>query len=182
MGVITLTLITAGRARARRRPAVLGDRSPPGSPSALGTYLGGWRIIRTMGKGLTTSRHRKDSPPRRTTAAVILTSAHLGFALSTTQVCTGAIFGAGAARRSSSVHWNLAGRMVLAWAATLPAAALIGAATSYVAAQGPAGVAAVACVSIGCGLLIYAASRRSPVTALTVNDVPPPTSPAHLAA
>jgi PiT family inorganic phosphate transporter len=181
MGVITLTLITAG--------LLTPGSGPPfwviltaGIAIGLGTYVGGWRIIRTLGRRISNIQTPQGFTAETTSAAVILTSTHLGIPLSTTQVCTGAIFGAGAARRSTSVHWNLAGRMVLAWTATLPAAALIGAATSYVAARGPAGVAAVAAASIGCGLIIYAASRRSPVTALTVNDVPPPPSPAHLAA
>ena len=60
-------------------------------------------------------------------AALILTSANLGFALSTTQVATGSIFGAGAGRRLATVQWSVAGQMAVAWLLTLPAAAVVGA-------------------------------------------------------
>ena len=177
MGVITLTLITAGLLTPGSGPpfwVVLAA----GLAIGAGTYMGGWRIIRTLGSRISDIQTPQGFTAETTSAAVILTSTHLGIPLSTTQVCTGAIFGAGAGRRSGVVHWPIAGRMVVAWAVTLPASAVIGAATSYVAAAGPAGVAIVAVGGIGCGLAIYAASRRNPVSALNVNDVPP-ASPAR---
>ena len=112
---------------------------------------------------------------------MILTSTHLGLPLSTTQVCAGAIYGAGAGRRLTSVHWGLAGQMALGWALTLPAAAALGSAASWLAAHGSAGVIVVAVGSLTLGTGIYAASRRNAVTALNVNDVPLPT-PVRLAA
>jgi inorganic phosphate transporter, PiT family len=180
MGVITLTLITAG--------VLTPGSGPPfwvilaaGVAIALGTYMGGWRIIRTLGRRISDIQTPQGFTAETTSAAVILTSTHLGIPLSTTQVCTGAIVGAGAGRRSGVVHWGMAGRMVAAWAVTLPASAVIGAATSYVASAGPAGVVVVAVGGTGCGLAIYAVSRRSPVSALNVNDVPT-ASPARAAA
>jgi PiT family inorganic phosphate transporter len=169
MGVITLTLITAGS---------LGPGSGPpfwvvlaaGAAMALGTCTGGWRIIRTLGRRVSDIRPAQGFTAETTSAAVILTSTHFGIPLSTTQVCTGAIYGAGAARGWRSVHWGLAGRMVGGWAVTLPAAAALGA----------AGVVAVAVSAVAIAAAIYAASRRGPVTARTVNEVPPP--PARLAA
>jgi inorganic phosphate transporter, PiT family len=71
-------------------------------------------------------------------AAVILTSANLGFALSTAQVATGSIFGAGAGRRLAIVQWSVAGRMALAWLLTLPAAAVMSAAAGTALAAVPA--------------------------------------------
>ena len=109
-----------------------------------------------------------------TSAAVILTATHLGLPLSTTQVCTGSIFGAGAGRRLASVHWGVAGRIVLAWTFTLPAAAVVGAGASWVAATGTVGVIIVAVGGLAMGSGIYVASRRSAITAANVNDVPRP--------
>lgn len=124
MGVITLTLISAG--------ALGPDAGPPvwvigsaGLAIGLGTYLGGWRIIRTMGKGLTEIQSPQGFAAETASTAVILTSAHLGFALSTTQVASGSILGAGLGRRLAEVRWGIAGRMALAWLITLPSAAPI---------------------------------------------------------
>ena len=98
MGSITLTLITAG--------LLPKDAGPPfwvilsaGLAIALGTYLGGWRIIQTLGKRVSEIQTPQGFAAETAGAAVILTSANLGFALSTTQVATGSIFGAGAGRR-----------------------------------------------------------------------------------
>src|SRR5215213_10183265 len=94
MGVITLTLITAGM--------VAPGSSPPtwvilaaGLAIGLGTYMGGWRIIRTLGSRVSNIDPTQGFSAETTSAAVILSSTHLGLPLSTTQVCTGSIFGAG---------------------------------------------------------------------------------------
>jgi PiT family inorganic phosphate transporter len=127
MGIITLTLITAG--------ALPADAGPPfwvilssGLAIALGTYAGGWRIIQTLGMRVSTIETPQGFAAGTSTATVILTSSHLGFPLSTTQVATGSIFGAGAGRRLASVQWGVAGQMALVWLLTLPAAAAVGAA------------------------------------------------------
>jgi PiT family inorganic phosphate transporter len=170
MGVITLTLITAG--------ALAPGSAPPfwvvaaaGLAIALGTYVGGWRIIRTLGRRISDIQTTQGFTAETTSATVILASSHLGLPISTTQVCTGAIFGAGAGRRLATVHWSVAGRMALAWAVTLPAAAVVGAAASWTAASGPFGVVVVAVGGLAFAAGIYAASRRNPVNALNVNDV-----------
>ena len=111
-----------------------------------------------------------------TVDAVILASSHLGFALSTTQVATGAIFGAGAGRRLASVQWGVAGQMAIAWLVTLPAAAAVGAASVWAAGSGTVGTIIVLVIAVAIGLGIYAASRRNPVTANNVNDVPATTA------
>src|SRR5205085_2531891 len=98
----------------------------------------------------------------------------------TTQVCTGSIFGAGAGRRLASVHWGVAGRIALAWTFTLPSAAVVGAAASWLAETGTGGVVVVALTGIALALGIHIASRRDPVTADNVNDVPRPAT-AHVA-
>ena len=113
---------------------------------------------------------------------VILTSSHLGFPLSTTQVATGSIFGAGAARGAASVHWGIGGKVAFAWLLTLPAAAAFGGVAAWIADTGPVGTIIVAVVLVALAGGIYAVSRRRPVTADNVNDVPAPSQPVDLAA
>jgi inorganic phosphate transporter, PiT family len=173
MGVITLTLITAG---------MLAPGSPPpswvvvaaGSAIGLGTYMGGWRIIRTLGRRISDIHPVQGFSAETTSAAVILASTHMGLPLSTTQVCTGSIFGAGAGRRLAGVHWGMAGRIVLSWSFTLPSAAVVGAAASWLAATGSVGVIVVAVCAVALASGIYVASRRNAVTAANVNDLPRP--------
>ncbi|MEW2399380.1 inorganic phosphate transporter [Streptomyces sp. NPDC046862] len=170
MGVITLTLISAG--------ALGHDAGPPvwviasaGLSIGLGTYLGGWRIIRTMGKGLTDIQSPQGFAAEAASTTVILTSAHLGFALSTTQVCSGGILGAGLGRRLAEVRWGMAGRMVIAWLVTLPAAALVGGVSASVVKHGGnLGTAVIALAALAVATGIVFASRRNPVHAHNVND------------
>src|SRR3954452_14582975 len=171
MGVITLTLITSGLLAPGSAPPFWVVLSA-GLAIALGTYMGGWRIIRTLGKRVSDIQPVQGFAAETTSAAVLLSSTHLGLPLSTTQVCTGSIFGAGAGRRLASVHWGVTGRIVLAWSCTLPASAVMGAAASWLASTGTLGVLVVAVSGLAMGSGIYVASRRTPVTATNVNDVP----------
>jgi PiT family inorganic phosphate transporter len=171
MGVITLTLITAGTLPAGSGPPFWVVVAA-GLAIGLGTYVGGWRIIRTLGRRVSDIRPVQGFSADTTSAAVILSSTHLGLPLSTTQVCTGSIFGAGAGRRVAGVHWGLAGRIALAWSFTLPSAAIVGAGASWLAATGTVGVIVVAVTGIAMAAGIYGASRRNPVTADNVNDAP----------
>src|SRR4051812_23360492 len=173
MGVITLTLITAGMVPVGSAPPFWVVMAA-GLAIGLGTYAGGWRIIRTLGNRISDIRPVQGFSADTTSAAVILSSTHLGLPLSTTQVCTGSIFGAAAGRRLASVQWGIAGRIVLAWTFTLPAAAVVGAAASWLAATGTVGVIVVAVTGVAVASGIYAASRRTAVSAANVNDVPPP--------
>ena len=150
---------------------------------ALGTYLGGWRIIRTLGKRVSEIETPQGFAAESSTTAVILASSHLGFALSTTQVATGAIFGAGAGKRLAAVRWGVAGQMATAWILTLPAAAIVGGVAGYAASTGTLGTVVVAVVLVAVAAGIFAVSRRQPVTADNVNDVETPTdAPAPVAA
>lgn len=171
MGVITLTLITAGVLAPNAGPPIWVILAA-GLAIGLGTYLGGWRIIRTLGKRVSEIETPQGFAAETSTTAVILASSHLGFALSTTQVATGAIFGAGAGKRLAGVRWNVAGQMAIAWVVTLPAAAVVGAVAAYAAATGVIGTVVVAVVAVAVAAGIYAASRRTPVTAENVNDTP----------
>ena len=96
---------------------------------ALGTYLGGWRIIRTLGKGIVEVDTPQGVAADGASAAIILTSSHFCMALSTTHVASGSILGSGLGRKGAEVRWSVAGRMVVAWLITLPAAAIVGALT-----------------------------------------------------
>ncbi|MEU1403445.1 inorganic phosphate transporter [Streptomyces sp. NPDC005728] len=170
MGVITLTLISAGALGHEAGPPVWVIASA-GLAIGLGTYLGGWRIIRTMGKGLTEIQSPQGFAAETASTTVILTSAHLGFALSTTQVASGSILGAGLGRRLAEVRWGVAGRMVAAWLITLPAAALVGGlAASVVKHGGNVGTAVIALVAVALAAVIVFAARRNPVHANNVND------------
>jgi inorganic phosphate transporter, PiT family len=126
MGIITLALIASGHLSADNFEVPFWVIFSAATAIALGTYTGGWRIIRTMG-----SRIIKMDPAQGFTAqgggaAVILAASHLGYPLSTTHVISGGVMGAGAARRLSAVRWGVAGNIFAAWVLTLPAAAGIG--------------------------------------------------------
>ncbi len=177
MGVLTLTLVTAGLLPRGSGPPFWVVLSA-GLAIALGTYLGGWRIIQTLGRRVSEIQTPQGFAAETASAAVILTSANLGFALSTTQVATGSIFGAGAGRRLATVQWGVAGQMAIAWLLTLPAAAAVGAVAGWAASTGPIGTVVVAIVLVGLAVGIFAASRRRPVTADNVNDVPVPVAAA----
>jgi PiT family inorganic phosphate transporter len=170
MGVITLTLISAGALGADAGPPVWVIASA-GLAIGLGTYIGGWRIIRTMGKGITEIQSPQGFAAETASTAVILTSAHLGFALSTTQVCSGGILGAGLGRRLAEVRWGTAGRMAVAWLVTLPSAAAVGAVSAGVVVHGGTfGTVLIALAALAAATAIYIASRRNPVHAGNVND------------
>ncbi|RKT52756.1 inorganic phosphate transporter [Saccharothrix australiensis] len=162
MGIITLTLITAGTLAPGSAPPLWVILSAA-IAIALGTYLGGWRITHTLGKGLTTIEAPQGFAAQTSAATVIMASSHLGFALSTTHVASGGIMGSGLGRQRDGVRWGVAGRMALAWLLTLPAAGVVGAMAGKAAATGTVGVVAVAAVAVAVSLVIWLLSRREPV-------------------
>ncbi|WP_037321234.1 inorganic phosphate transporter [Amycolatopsis orientalis] len=175
MGVITLTMITAGSLPAGAGPPLWVIVSAAFA-LALGTYLGGWRITYTLGKGLTDIDGPQGFAAQTSSAAVILASTNFGFPLSTTHVCSGGIVGSGVGRHESPVRWRTAGRMVIAWLFTLPAAAIVGAAAGLVTSTGTVGTIAVGVAGLAVGIGIYLLSRRSPVNAGSFTS-PAPTVP-----
>lgn len=172
MGVVTLALIvdhTAGAAASTPTWVVVSSAAA----LALGTYVGGWRIIRTVGKGLTEIRNPQGFSAESASAALILAASHHGFPLSTTQVCCGSIVGAGAGRRPAGVRWGMVTRLVALWLITLPAAALVGAA-AWLGARligGVQGVAVVFVMALIIALELYVAADLKPVNASNVNAV-----------
>jgi PiT family inorganic phosphate transporter len=182
MGVITLTLVTVGLLPAHAGPP-LWVVAACGLAIASGTASGGWRIVRTLGRRISDIQSPQGFVAETGTTAVVLSAAHLGFALSTTHVTTGAILGAAIGRHPAAVRWGPVARMALAWLLTLPASALLGALAAWTAARGTAGTVLVAAVLIAVAGIIYSLSRRTPVTAATVNDASPPLPvPARVAA
>jgi PiT family inorganic phosphate transporter len=173
MGIITLALVAGG--------TLAPDSDPPmwvvlsaGVAIALGTYLGGWRIIRTMGKGLTDLQPQQGFAAQTSAATVILASSHLGFSLSTTHSVSGAVMGAGLGRKGGVVRWSTATRMFVAWGLTLPAAALVGALAEWVTNFGPWGTAVVAVFLVGSSAAIWKLSRREIVDHTNVNETEEP--------
>jgi PiT family inorganic phosphate transporter len=172
MGVITLALLASGH-WSDTGAVPFWVKLSCALAIALGTYLGGWRIIRTLGKGLVEISSPQGMAAESSSAAVILASSHLGFALSTTHVATGSILGTGLGKPGASVRWRVAGRMAVAWFITLPMAALVGAATwelGNAVGGGLVGALVMVTILVVAAGFMYARSRRHPVTADNVND------------
>ena len=132
MGVITLALVANGTIAADDFHVPDWVVVSAAAAIALGTYVGGWRIIRTMGMRIHKMDAAQGFAAQGAGSTVILAASHVGFPLSTTHTISGAVIGSGAAKRLSAVRWGVAGNIVVAWVLTLPAAALIGAATYLV--------------------------------------------------
>ncbi|MDX6617013.1 MAG: inorganic phosphate transporter, PiT family [Solirubrobacterales bacterium] len=159
MGIITLTLVANG--------TISADSNVPtwvviasATAIALGTYTGGWRIIKTMGTKIIKMDTAQGFTASGAGAAVILASSHFGFPLSTTQVINGGIMGAGAGKRVSAVRWGVAGNIVVAWLLTMPCAAVIGAAVYGITDLFGAGAAGPLVVSVAALLMLAAAFVR----------------------
>jgi inorganic phosphate transporter, PiT family len=180
MGVITLALIATG------------DWTDTGNiplwvkvtcavAIALGTYLGGWRIIRTLGKGLVEISAPQGMAAESSSAAVILASSHLGFALSTTHVATGSILGSGVGRPGAQVRWRVAARMVAAWLITLPSAAVVGAFMWWIGDLVGGVLGAVVIFAALCALAagMWVRAKQAPVDHHNVNDEWEPKAPAE---
>jgi inorganic phosphate transporter, PiT family len=172
MGVIFLALIAYGAASSR-------DAMPPiwvifscALAIALGTYIGGWRVIRTLGKGLVEIESPQGMAAETSSAAVILLSSHFGYALSTTHVATGSILGSGVGKPGAEVRWGVAGRMAAAWVITLPSAGIVGAITYWIVhgIGGYPGAVVGFLLLVAVSAAIYMRSRRTPINHKNVND------------
>ena len=169
MGIITLTLIAVGLQPSGSGPE-LWVVAICGLTIAAGTYMGGWRVIRTLGKGLTEISTPQGFAAEAASATTILVSSHLGFALSTTQVCSGSIIGTGLGKKGNPVNWGVAGRMLIAWLVTFPAAGIVGALACALAKTGVWGTVATVAIAVCVALIIFRLSKRNPVNSGNVND------------
>jgi inorganic phosphate transporter, PiT family len=127
MGIMALALVASGHLSPDFQKPPLWVIVSAATAMAMGTYAGGWRIIRTLG-----SRVAKLEPPQgfaaQTACATILwTTAHYGFPVSTTHTISGSVLGAGASTKLSAVRWGVAGNILLAWVLTIPCAGAVGA-------------------------------------------------------
>ena len=133
---------------------------------ALGTYTGGWRIIKTLGTKVVEVRPPQGFGSEAIAATVILASSHVGYPLSTTQVVSGAVTGAGVGRPGARVNWQVARNIVAGWLLTLPCAAATSAlAFLVIELLGGGAFAAIvvaALLAIGC-FFLWRANRRSSV-------------------
>ncbi|HSU37115.1 MAG TPA: inorganic phosphate transporter [Propionibacteriaceae bacterium] len=170
MGVITLALIAYG-SWTDLEAIPFWVKASCAVAIAAGTYIGGWRVIRTLGKGLVEISSPQGMAAEASSAAIILSSSHLGMALSTTHVATGSILGSGLGRQGAAVRWGVAGRMVVAWLITLPAAATVGALCWFLAAAigGSAGIAVVFLLLVAAALGMFRRSRKTAVNSDNVN-------------
>jgi inorganic phosphate transporter, PiT family len=164
MGVITLALVANG-SLSESAEVPFWVVVSAATAIALGTYTGGWRIIRTMGTRIIKMDTAQGFSAQGAGAAVILASSHYGFPLSTTQVISGGVMGVGAGKRLSAVRWGVAGNIVVAWLLTLPAAAAIGAATygfSSLFGTGAAGPVVIAMLGMAAGAAVFVRRARGP--------------------
>lgn len=170
MGVIFLALVAAGETTTDARIPTWVIVSCAVA-IALGTLSGGWRVIKTLGRGVVEIEAPQGMSADATSAAIVLTSAAGGMALSTTHVATGSITGSGIGRKGAEVHWNVVRRMVAAWFITIPMAALVGFVTWWIctlianATEPVYGVLVDFAILVGLSLLIFIRSRKNPVHA-----------------
>ncbi|GAB3821044.1 inorganic phosphate transporter [Tessaracoccus terricola] len=171
MGVITLALIASGH-WTDLTAVPFWVKFTCAAAIAAGTYIGGWRIIRTLGKGLVEISAPQGMAAESSSAAVILASSHMGFALSTTHVATGSILGSGVGKRGAKVNWKVAGRMGMAWLITLPAAGAVGALMWLLGHSigGMYGALVIFAILLGSAGWMYAHSKRTKVDHNNVND------------
>ena len=129
MGVIALALYTHGSISSFYIPTWV--MVTAGLTIAAGTYVGGWRIVRTLGQRIYKMQPEHGFAAQVAAGTTLYAGTHFGFPISTTHVVSGSVMGAGATRRLSAVRWGVAGNIVVAWLVTLPAAALVAAALYY---------------------------------------------------
>jgi len=169
MGVITLALVAYG-GWSNLHAIPVWVKIACALAIAAGTWVGGWRVIRTLGKGLVEIASPQGMAAETSSAVIILSSSHLGMALSTTQVASGSILGSGVGRRVP-VRWGVFGRMVVAWVLTLPSAGIAGALCWFVAngIGGALGVIVVSAILVASAAYMFLRSRRTAITPDNVN-------------
>jgi len=163
MGVITLVLVAA-ELQASGDHVELWVVVSAAVAIAIGTYSGGWRIIKTMGTGLSEIRPVQGLVAETSSAVTILASSNVGFALSTTQVASGSVIGAGLGRKGGAVRWSKAGQMFVGWMLTFPAAAMVGGLSALLTKfGGDVGLILDAIITVGVIIAIFQISNRNKI-------------------
>jgi inorganic phosphate transporter, PiT family len=169
MGVISLALIAHGDISSSHFFVPLWVKLGCALAIALGTAIGGWRIINTMGNRITEIESPQGFAAESASAAVILASSYYGYPLSTTHVVSGGVMGAGLGKRLASVHWGMAGQMATAWLFTIPAAALMGAAAWEVSRlfgkHSSAGTVVMTIIAAAAAAALFKLAQRNRVSA-----------------
>ena len=128
MGVIALAIVLHDNGDVANLSIPTWVKVSAGVAIGLGTYAGGWRIIRTLGQRVFRMEPESGFAAQAAAGTTIYLATRYGYPLSTTHVVSGAVMGAGATRRLSAVRWGVAGNIVIAWVLTIPAAAIVAAA------------------------------------------------------
>jgi PiT family inorganic phosphate transporter len=169
MGVISLALIAHGDISATHFSVPFWVKFGCALSISLGTASGGWRIINTMGNRITNVESPQGFAAESSSAAVILASSYYGYPLSTTQVVSGGVLGAGLGRPGSTVHWGVIGQMLSAWVLTMPGAGALGGVTWLIAdlfgSHSNAGAIVICALAAAGAFGLWTLSRRNPVSA-----------------
>jgi inorganic phosphate transporter, PiT family len=174
MGVIALALVASNPGSTFHVP--LWVIASAALAMAAGTYSGGWRIIRTLGRRVTHLDPYQGFAAETATAMLLYTTAHFGFPVSTTHTISGSVLGAGAVRRLSAVRWGIVRSILVAWLVTLPAAAIVAAVMEYVTRL-PGGEVIVFVLAVAIAVLAFWASARLTAGVAPTTPVAPPPAP-----
>ena len=169
MGVISLALIAHGDISATNFSVPLWVKLVCATAIALGTATGGWRIINTMGNRITTVESPQGFAAETASASVILASSYYGYPLSTTQVVTGGVMGAGLGKKLASVHWGVVGQMAGAWVLTIPSAAILAGVaweiTDIFGGHSNLGAVIIAALAVAGAFGLWSLAQRNRITA-----------------
>src|SRR5580704_13931604 len=167
MGVISLALIAHGDISAAHFSVPFWVKFGCALSIALGTASGGWRIINTMGNRITNIESPQGFAAETASAATILASSYYGYPLSTTQVVSGGVLGAGLGKNAKSVHWNVIGQMVSAWVITMPGAGLLGGAAWAISNifSPNVGAAVIVALAAVAAFTLWTLAQRNKITA-----------------
>jgi inorganic phosphate transporter, PiT family len=158
MAIITLALFSSGHLAHFAVPTWVALAAA--LAIGLGTWAGGWRIIRTMGTRIVRMDPVHGFAAQTVAATVIQLATAWGLPVSTTQVVSGSVLGAGATRRFSAVRWGVARRIVWAWIFTIPASATLAALAALLVRAGPLALMLAVLVSGGASLALLARRIR----------------------
>jgi inorganic phosphate transporter, PiT family len=167
MGIITLALVATGHITADHFYVPTWVIVVSAASMAAGTYVGGWRIIRTLGQRVTRLQPAQGFAAETATASILWLTARYGFPVSTTHTISSAILGAGATTRFSAVRWGIAGNIMLAWLITIPCAALVGAGVERLTRL-PAGNGLALGAAAAVGVVAFVARHRQARATATV--------------